>query len=127
MEQVLEAEKLLFAIYEAHKLKIDICKEKINPYVYLMRNRYGVPLYYSFRFTPVPYSEELEDDLISLKTAGHISFSSPITIADKGLERIKERIDQLSSLSKSIDKALEEMSGWDNKLLFQEVYNTATK
>jgi uncharacterized protein YwgA len=126
VDEILEAEKLLLAVYEASRLKIALCREKINPYVYMMRIHYSIPLYYPFRFNPLPYSEELEDDLESLKNAGHICFSSPIEITEKGQERIRERMNEFSSLSNEIGKALTEMSRWDDRLLFQAIYNTIT-
>jgi uncharacterized protein YwgA len=124
--QVFEAEKLLFTFYEAEKLNITICTEKINPYVFLMCNRYKIPIYYPFRFNPVPYSEELVDDMESLKRAGHITYSSPIAITQKGKARVEQRLDDFLFLSENIEKTLKELSKWDDKLLFQAIYDTIT-
>jgi len=126
MEQVLEAEKLLLTVYEANKLRVPISTERINPYIYLLRNRYEIPFYYAFRFNPLPFSEELMDDLESLRNGGNVSYGSPIKITDKGTERIERRKANLKPLSDGIDKALDEMSRWDDKLLFQAIYNTIT-
>lgn len=126
MEQILEAEKLLLTIYDANKLGIGLSTERINPYIYLLRSRYEVPFYYSFRFNPLPYSEELMEDLESLRNGGNISYDSPIVITDKGRERIECRKAILKALSDSIRKPLDEMSRWDDKLLFQAIYNTIT-
>ena len=127
MAQVLEAEKLLLMIYESDRLRAPICMEKVNPYVYLMRARYEVPLYYRFRFNPLPYSEELVDDLESLKIAGHITYSSPIEITQKGVARIEKKLIDFLHLSEAIGRALGEMSKWDDKLLFKAVYDTITR
>jgi uncharacterized protein YwgA len=126
MNQVLEAEKLLLMVYEAKKAHIILDREKVNPYVYLMRNRYQIPLFYVFRFNPAPYSDELEDDLESLKKAGHVHYSSPVVITDRGIERIEGKINELRSLSENIVEALEEMSNWDDKMLFQAIYDAIT-
>jgi len=124
--EVLEAEKLLLTIYNANRLKILLTTEEINSHIYLLRSHYEIPFYYTFRFNPLPYSEELVEDLESLRYGGNVSFGSPIIITDKGVERIERRKEDLKSLSERIEKALTEMSGWDDKLLFQAIYNTIT-
>lgn len=127
MAQVLEAEKLLLTLYSANKLGMPVSTETINPYVYLLRNTYKVPLYYSFRFNPLPYSDELMNDLESLKRGGNIEYKSPIVMTDKGIERIEARMSKLRDISGNIEEALKEMSKWDDKSLFQAVYNTITR
>lgn len=126
MQQIIEAEKLLLTVYEANKLEIAISVKTINSYVYLLNRKYSLPFYYSFRFNPLPTSEDLIDDLESLKNGGNIAFSSPIVVTAKGKARIEQRLDTLRPFSQAVEKALNEMSKWDEKMLFRAIYNTIT-
>lgn len=126
MDYFLDAEKLLLTLYKANKMGIPISTETINSYIYLLRNQYKIPFYYAFRFNPLPYSEELIDDLGGLRNGGNITYKSPIVVTDKGSKRIEKKMTNLEEIANNIEKALKEISGWDNKLIFQAIYNTIT-
>ncbi len=126
MQQIAEAEKLLLTVYEANKLHVVVSVKTINSYVYLLNRQYSLPFYYSFRFNPLPTSEDLNDDLESLKNGGNISFNSPIVVTAKGKARIEGRLQSLAPFSQGVEKALNEMSKWDERMLSRAIYNTIT-
>jgi len=64
--------------------------------------------------------------MYSLRNAGHIKYSSPIELTQKGKTRIENNIINYGNLPELITNAIIELDGLDNNMIFRWIYNTIT-
>jgi uncharacterized protein YwgA len=126
-EEVSDSEKILGLIVEAELDGITIDEQYLDSYVYLMRERQNIPFGYTFIFHPLPYSDQLREDVVGLKMAGYI-ISGSIKSTQKGKKYVDDKQAVLSEFKELLEKIkifLSEFSSskyFDRRSIFNAVY-----
>jgi len=121
-----ESEKVLLLAQEVKRRDVEFDEENASSLVFLLKQEGQVPFHYRFTFNPLPYSEELLDDLATLHEAGYLGVLSPIALQDKGSQWIKDNWDRLKWFADVLSKGFDKLGGFDRALLFTNAYNVAT-
>jgi uncharacterized protein YwgA len=123
---LLETEKVLVLAQETGRRRIQFDEEDANSFVFLLKQDFEVPFLYRFTFNPMPYSEELIDDIETLSKAGYLQTSSPISLEEKGRRWIEQNQERFRPFTSILSKALDRFGGFDKALLRRHAYNVAT-
>ena len=92
LERLGDPGEVLFTLAAAKEDQLRVEKELFDTYVFLLRQDGLLSLSYPFRFQPFPVSDLLREDMYNLTQAGFIESSSPITITDRGVGWLKDRV-----------------------------------
>jgi len=92
LERLGDAGEVLFTLAAAKEDQLRVEKGLFDTYVFLLRQRGLLYFSYPFRFQPFPVSDLLREDLYNLTQAGFVACLSPITITDRGVGWLKQRV-----------------------------------
>ena len=126
-EKLSDSEKVLAFIEVANEHDIKFDEQLLDSYIYLLKVNCNIPFGYSFVFHPLPYSNELRQDLMGLKMAGY-AVSGSILVTDKGKKWIQYRQTIIPDFKGLIERIGEFVSGGllDPKGLADAVYARIT-
>jgi len=122
IRELADPEKLLAMFEAAQKKGIEIERENIDTYVYLLKAR-DIPFSYHFVFHPLPHSDELREDIFGLIKAGYLTSSQSIRITSMGISFVQEIVlPNLGDMYRRIGEYLVEFIGLDRYSLSEAVY-----
>lgn len=122
IRELADPEKLLAMFEAAQEKGIEIERENIDTYVYLLKAR-DIPFSYSFVFHPLPHSDELREDVFGLIKAGYLTSSQSIRITSMGISFVQEIVlPHLGDMYRRIGEYLVEFIGLDRYSLSEAVY-----
>ena len=123
---LLETEKVLVLVQETDQRQIQFDEEDASSLIFLLKQDLKVPFLYRFTFNPMPYSEELVDDIETLHQAGYLQTSSPVSLEDKGRQWIEQNQDRFQLFTNLLSRALDRFGSFDKALMRRHAYNVAT-
>lgn len=119
-----DAVKLLLTLKVAKEKDVDVDEKALPSYIYLLKAKDIIPFGYTFRFEPLPYSEDMENEFDTLTRTGLISHfpSGSVAITFSG-ETLLKATKGLKDIYRNIKNSpIEQWAKLDYKELFNESY-----
>lgn len=121
-----DCEKLLFVIQTADVDQIPIDKTNIHPYFFLLKFEDTLKFQYRFSLKPLPYSDQLDDDIFDMVSIEYLRSQSPIHITGLGEEWVQQYLQPDEQLRAAVSAKLRRYDQMTDEEMHDTLYHAVS-
>ncbi len=114
----------------AQRPVLEVRKNRLDSYLYLLNRETILPVGYAFTFEPLPFSSQLWSDITVFRQLEFVASASPsLVITSTGRDWLHERLSAAEDREEVVARIrgrLDTYVNWDTGVLFHYIYYQAT-